>query len=93
MKNIRHNKIEKTQGRKKMIREKEKIIKKQNHGITLIALVITIIIMLILVAVTINIAVNGDLFKYAKRAVNETRSSNKCRKRICKRATWRKNHK
>ena len=41
-------------------------------GITLIALVITIIVMLILVAVTVNIAINGGLFNYAKTAKAET---------------------
>ena len=46
--------------------------KKKNKGITLIALVITIIVMLILVAVTIQIAVNGELFEYAKRAKKDT---------------------
>ncbi len=43
-------------------------------GITLIALVITIIVMLILVAVTINIALNGGLFGYAKDATTQTKS-------------------
>ena len=42
------------------------------NGITLIALIITIIVMLILVAVTINVALNGDLFKQAKSASEET---------------------
>ena len=41
---------------------------KNNKGITLIALIITIIVMLILVAVTITIAVNGGLFNYAREA-------------------------
>ena len=41
---------------------------RQEKGITLIALVITIIVMLILVAVTVSIAVNGGLFNYAKSA-------------------------
>lgn len=44
----------------------------KNKGITLIALVITIIVMLILVAVTINIAINGGLFDYAKVASSKT---------------------
>ena len=46
-------------------------MKKNNRdqkGITLIALVITIIVMLILVSVTITMAVNGGLFGYAKNA-------------------------
>ena len=45
---------------------------KQEKGITLIALVITIIVMLILVAVTISIAVNGGLFDYAQKAAVDT---------------------
>ena len=48
-------------------------MKKQEKGITLIALVITIIVMLILVAVTINIAINGGLFNYAQAAKSETK--------------------
>ena len=43
-----------------------------NHGITLIALIITIIIMLILVAVTITMAVNGGLFGQAASAGTQT---------------------
>ena len=45
---------------------------KEQKGITLIALVITIIVMLILVAVTITMAVNGGLFDYARKAGQET---------------------
>lgn len=45
---------------------------KENNGITLIALVITIIVMLILVAVTITVAVNGGLFDYAGKAAKDT---------------------
>ena len=45
---------------------------KNQKGITLIALVITIIVMLILVAVTITMAVNGGLFGYAQNAARET---------------------
>lgn len=41
---------------------------KNENGITLIALIITIIVMLILVAVTINIAINGELFDTARNA-------------------------
>ena len=44
---------------------------KQN-GITLIALIITIIVMLILVGVTINVALNGNLFGKAETATRET---------------------
>ena len=42
------------------------------NGITLIALIITIIVMLILAGVTINIAVNGGLFKQAQNAAELT---------------------
>ena len=47
-------------------------MKKDINGITLIALVITIIVMLILVAVTISMAINGGLFKYAGNATKDT---------------------
>ena len=49
----------------------KKELKKQ-RGITLVALVMTIIIMLILVAVTVNLAIEGGLFNYAKSASKET---------------------
>ncbi len=45
---------------------------KNNKGITLIALVITIIVMLILVGVTVNVALNGGLFTTTKQAAKET---------------------
>ena len=45
---------------------------KNNKGITLIALIITIIVMLILVAVTITVAVNGGLFEQAQKAAQDT---------------------
>ena len=51
--------------------QKEKIVK-ENKGITLIALVITIIVMLILVGVTISVSLNGELFTTAKEATGET---------------------
>ena len=41
---------------------------KEQKGITLIALIITIMVMLILVGVTINIAINGGLFEQARDA-------------------------
>ena len=41
----------------------------RNKGITLIALIITIIILLILVGVSINLAIKGDLFGSAEKAV------------------------
>ena len=43
-----------------------------SRGITLIALIITIIVMIILVAVTINIALNGGLFKTAQDVAENT---------------------
>lgn len=45
---------------------------KDQKGITLIALVITIIVMLILVAVTITMAINGGLFEKAGEAASGT---------------------
>ena len=44
----------------------------RNKGITLIALIITIIILLILVGVSINLAIKGDLFGSAEKAVKGT---------------------
>ena len=43
-----------------------------NNGITLIALIITIILMLILASITINVAIDGGLFNYAKKAIDST---------------------
>ena len=45
---------------------------KENKGITLIALVITIIVMLILVGVTINVAMQGGLFDTGRKAAKDT---------------------
>lgn len=45
---------------------------RNQRGITLIALIITIIVMLILVGVTVNVALNGGLFTTAKKAASET---------------------
>ena len=45
---------------------------KNNKGITLIALIITIVIMLILVGVSVTTALNGGLFDTARESVNET---------------------
>ena len=47
------------------------ISKTNNNGITLIALIITVIVMLILVGVTINVALNGELFTNARQATND----------------------
>lgn len=48
------------------------MMKKNQKGITLIALIITIIVMLILAAVTINVALNTGLFKKAREATIST---------------------
>lgn len=48
---------------------------KNNKGITLIALVITIIVMLILVTVTIRVATDGKLFTHAANAAKGTKSA------------------
>lgn len=45
---------------------------KNQKGITLVALVITIIVMLILVTVSVTMAINGGLFNYAKNGTDET---------------------
>ena len=45
---------------------------KNQKGITLIALIITIIVMLILVGVTVNVALNGGLFNTANEATTKT---------------------
>jgi len=44
---------------------------KEEKGITLIALVITIIVMLILVTVTIRVATDGNLFTHAANAARD----------------------
>ena len=48
---------------------------KNNKGITLIALIITIIVMLILVVATINVVINSGLIASAKNAVEKTRTA------------------
>ena len=48
--------------------EKQKIISKNNKGITLIALIITIIVMLIMVSVAINVVINGELMNTTQEA-------------------------
>ena len=52
---------------------------KEKNGITLVALIITIIVMLILVAVTVTVAINGGLFNFAKKAVDDTKIENEKR--------------
>lgn len=46
--------------------------KKEQKGITLIALIITIIVMLILVGVSVTVALNNGLFKATKSATDNT---------------------
>lgn len=46
--------------------------KKQEKGITLVALTITIVVMLILAGVTIDVVIDGKLFDNAKTAVNKS---------------------
>ena len=48
------------------------MVMKNEKGITLVALIITIIVMLILVGVTINLAVNSGLFDKAREGANKT---------------------
>jgi len=48
---------------------------KNQKGITLIALIITIIVMLILVGVTVNVALNGGLFTKAEQATKQMEAS------------------
>lgn len=45
---------------------------KEQKGITLVALVITIIVMLILVGVSVTVALKGGLFDTAKKAATGT---------------------
>lgn len=47
-------------------------IKKNQKGITLVALILTVIVLLILLGVTFDIAVDGKLFDSARTAVGET---------------------
>ncbi len=54
---------------------REKVYRKQEKGITLIALIITIIVMLILVAVTVQITINGGIFEKAGEAVGKTKAA------------------
>lgn len=48
---------------------------REEKGITLIALVITIIVMLILAAVTITLVVNGNLVNHARDAKSDTQAA------------------
>ncbi len=50
----------------------EGITKRNQKGITLIALIITIIVMLVLVGVTINVALTGGLFEKGEKAAYQT---------------------
>ena len=48
---------------------------KQNRGITLIALIITIVVMLILVAVSVNILIKSNLIGTAEKTVNKYKTA------------------
>ena len=48
---------------------------KEQKGITLVALVITIIVMLILVGVSITVALKGGLFDTATNAATDTKTA------------------
>ena len=48
---------------------------RENKGITLIALIITIIVMLILVAVSVSILINSGIIGKAKKAKDDTQSA------------------
>lgn len=48
---------------------------KEQKGITLVALVITIIVMLILVGVSVTVALKGGLFDTAKTAADDTKTA------------------
>ena len=56
----------------KETRELETRRKKNERGITLLALIITVVIMIILAAVTINITLNSGLINQAKQAGEDT---------------------
>ena len=54
------------------LRNKKKVQKLKEKGITLIALVVTIIILLILAGITLNMALSGDgLFSRARNAADK----------------------
>ena len=57
---------------------------KNQKGITLIALIITIIVMMILVAVSVNIALGNGLFKAAQDAAKETKDQLKAENALSK---------
>lgn len=48
---------------------------KEQKGITLVALVITIIVMLILVGVSVTVAINGGLFTKAREGATNTQKA------------------
>lgn len=55
---------------------------KEQKGITLIALVITIIVMLILVGVSITVAMQGGLFDTARNAASGTNNAAQAEKNL-----------
>lgn len=60
---------------------------KNQNGITLIALIITIIVMLILVAVTVTIVVQSGLFGHAQNAAEGYKNAQKVEEDIDNRFT------
>ena len=46
---------------------------RNEKGITLVALIITIIVMLILVGVTVNLVINGGIFEKARDSTSKTK--------------------
>ena len=55
---------------------------KNQKGITLVALVITIIVMLILVAVSLTVAINNGLIGNAQKAATDTQTERDAEKKI-----------
>ena len=55
---------------------------KEQKGITLVALVITIIVMLILVGVSVTVALQGGLFSTAKQAANDTNEAKEAERNL-----------
>ncbi len=60
------------------------MLKKENKGITLVALVITIIILLILATISIQSLTNTGLFAKAQEAKEKTQNAEKNQARILK---------
>lgn len=59
--------------KEKIIEKTRKLQKKQEKGITLIALIVTIVVLLLLAGVTLNLVLsNNGVISKAKQAVEET---------------------